>query len=256
MGHCITQGSTQQGVPRVFHSTVLLQAPQSKDIHVIQSLESQTKTFAIWEKMQWTEKDFTSIIQQKPWRVPHAEKLLEIGAWAIISDFLRLYAMYMYGGIYADWDVEFIGDKKPWIETGKLILGFEPYTKNGRGTGQIGAQVMISPKKHLFWQEVYTQYANTLWKENFSILPSTLTDVLEQQYSLPRIRDNTLYYHLKSDIRIVPYYVFYPFMGTRNFNQKEILPQTLCLHWEHSQQKNAQAPGWTQYLKMLQKLPK
>ena len=48
---------------------------------------------------------------------PFAQQALEQGKWAFVSDVIRLYALYTYGGIYLDTDVELLKPLDPLLET-------------------------------------------------------------------------------------------------------------------------------------------
>lgn len=224
-----------------------------------------------WKWREWNEEDFLRIITEQEWQISNGRALLDMGAWAIISDIIRLYALYNEGGLYADWDVEFIKPIPKSFHNYELVLGFEPYTLQGRANYQVGMQCCLSNKHHILWKKIFRKIKSCLWTECFDILPGICTRILEQEYALPTPRNNNLYYHLKEQVTIVPTDMFYPFMGTRIFMENttitkehthqsiqdiitdHITTNTLALHWEHSQMsdENQQKKGWTEYLTVL-----
>ena len=56
--------------------------------------------------------------------VPYLKEAYSKKKFAFVSDYVRLYALYNYGGIYLDTDVEVIRDFSPLLND-KTILGYE-----------------------------------------------------------------------------------------------------------------------------------
>lgn len=255
--------------PKIFHTVHFSNAPTTNSPHIHRALLSQKKYLSDYDCRVWTEDDFLRIIKINDWYVPYGDYLLEIGAWAIISDIIRLYALYTEGGIYADWDVEFVQAVPEWLHEHAVVLGFEPYTHSGRGTAQVGAQFCMSDPKHSLWMKIFAQITTLLWTSHFDILPGIITRLFESKYKFPTPRINNGYYYLKDGIVIIPHEISYPFMGTRIYEQynintdefftiKKLHPTTICLHWEHSQfvnTSNQEKQGWTRYLHVLRNTP-
>lgn len=61
-----------------------------------------------YEIVIWTEKEFNP---QKS--VPYVSEAYECGKFAFVSDYVRLYALYKFGGVYLDTDVEVIKSFDP-----------------------------------------------------------------------------------------------------------------------------------------------
>lgn len=66
---------------------------------------------------QWDESNFS--IEQFTW----VREAIECGKYAFASDFIRLYVLQKYGGIYMDTDVELLRDVLPLIK-GSFATGF------------------------------------------------------------------------------------------------------------------------------------
>ncbi|PHV70152.1 glycosyl transferase [Sporanaerobium hydrogeniformans] len=71
-----------------------------------------------YELIKWDEERF-DIKSQK-----YVKEAYEKGKYAFVSDYVRLYALYQYGGIYMDTDVEVLKDLSPLLENDGFI-GFE-----------------------------------------------------------------------------------------------------------------------------------
>ncbi len=263
-------------IPRVVHVVDFKTAPQAAFPEEIQaSKRSQEKQFQGWKKMVWTEKDFLEFTREQAWYVRNAEALLELGAWAIISDIIRLFALFSYGGIYVDWDLEFQRTIPSEMFEGPSVLGFEPYTYAGKGTAQVGAQFLLGRQDQTLWRRCYTILAKSLWTKAFCILPTILTRVLEDEYGLPTPRSKHNYYYLRQttaqtngqkvaqttaqaneqttaqanercswrdSVRVYPQEYFYPIEGLAPSTTTDAFPDaakitvySVARHWEHSQ---------------------
>ena len=98
----------KNSAPHILHLISFQNAPAYHTPYLERARKSIERYFSEWDIRYWNENDFLYIISLEAWSVPNAEYLIEIGAWAIISDIIRLYVLYTYGGVYADWDVEFV----------------------------------------------------------------------------------------------------------------------------------------------------
>ena len=83
----------------------------------MQTWRRMLKGFRIQE---WNEQNFD--LSAAPEYVKEAYKLKK---YAFVSDYVRIYALEKYGGVYLDTDVEIIRDFSEYLEDGDLILGFE-----------------------------------------------------------------------------------------------------------------------------------
>jgi hypothetical protein len=91
-------------------------------------LPNDTKRYIrTWRKIlkgykihQWNEKNFD--LSTAPEYVKEAYRLKK---YAFVSDYVRIYALKKYGGVYLDTDVEIIRDFSNYLEDSDLVLGFE-----------------------------------------------------------------------------------------------------------------------------------
>ena len=63
-------------------------------------IESWKRTLPDYEIVEWNESNFDIHINQ------YVEEAYERKKWAFVADYARLYALYNYGGIYLDTDIE------------------------------------------------------------------------------------------------------------------------------------------------------
>ena len=115
--------------------------------------EMEQKCIASWKKvlpdykiMFWNEQNFDVN------SVPYVREAYEKGKYAFVSDYVRMYALYNYGGVYFDTDVEVLKPLDKFLED-KAFIGFENRTMIG--TGIIGAE-----KHSALFEEMLNYYSN------------------------------------------------------------------------------------------------
>ena len=97
-------------------------------------INSWKRYFPGYNIIEWNEQNFDIN------SVKYVKEAYESKKYAFVSDYIRLYALYNYGGIYFDTDVEVIKNFEHLLEKEKDIYGFELENKVMTG-------VMIG-KKH------------------------------------------------------------------------------------------------------------
>ena len=94
-------------------------------------IESWGKILPEYKIMFWNESSFD--IED----IPYVKEASEKKKYAFVSDYVRMYALYTYGGVYFDTDVEVIKPLESFLDD-KAFIGFENRTMIG--TGIIGAE--------------------------------------------------------------------------------------------------------------------
>ena len=94
-------------------------------------IESWKEIMPEYEIMFWNEETFDVN------SVTFTKQAYEHGKFAFVSDYVRMYALYNYGGVYFDTDVEVIKNLDCFMED-EVFIGFE--NKTMVGTGIIGAK--------------------------------------------------------------------------------------------------------------------
>lgn len=90
-------------------------------------IESWKKYCPDYEMREWNEESFD--ISSAPIYVQEA---FQEKKWAFITDYVRLWAMYQFGGIYMDTDVEVVKPLDPFLQH-KGFTGFEDDSHMGTG---------------------------------------------------------------------------------------------------------------------------
>ena len=111
----------------------------------------------------------------------------QAGYYAFASDYIRMWVIYNFGGIYLDTDTEVVKNFEPLLKH-KAVLGFEI-------SNYLHCGVLMACPQHPFFAKIFDSYAErSFYKENgeFDLYtsPNLLTDTLKNDY--PQIRlDNT-----------------------------------------------------------------
>lgn len=107
-------------IPKKIHYCWFGGKPKSAlALKCIKSWETNCKDYEI---IEWNEKNFDLHSNRYVWEAYQEKK------WAFVSDYVRLYVLYQYGGVYLDTDVEVI---KPFdfFRNEKAFIGFESHSR-------------------------------------------------------------------------------------------------------------------------------
>jgi len=99
-----------------------------------------------YEIIEWNESNFN--IDSHPF----AKSAYENKKWAFVSDYIRLYVIHKYGGVYLDSDMLVLKDIEPLLND-KAFLGFESFKHPS--AGMLGAE-----KGHPLFKKLIDRYMN------------------------------------------------------------------------------------------------
>ncbi|SCI71032.1 Mannosyltransferase OCH1 and related enzymes [uncultured Clostridium sp.] len=131
-----------------------------------------------YEIIEWNEKNFDFNCND------YIREAYENKKWAFVSDFVRLYVLYEYGGIYLDTDVEVIKSFDSLLEN-KSFIGFESLDENITGvlTATIGSE-----KNNKIIKMLLDSYKNRKFivngKMDLTTNVQTITKKLQKTYSI------------------------------------------------------------------------
>lgn len=73
-----------------------------------------------YEFMEWNESNFD--VSEA---IPYVRQAYEAKKYAFVSDYVRIQALYRFGGVYFDTDVEVLKPFEKYLEENSMLLGFE-----------------------------------------------------------------------------------------------------------------------------------
>lgn len=151
-------------IPKIIHYCWISENPTSElPEEVKECINSWKKFLPDYKIVQWNLNNI-NIEQNRYMKEAYLSK-----KYAFVSDYIRLYVLYNYGGIYLDTDVKVIKSFDKLLNN-KVFMGFE--TLDGIATCVIGAEKESSLIKELL--EIYTNRDFIKSDGNFDMTPNTL----------------------------------------------------------------------------------
>lgn len=132
-------------------------------------MESWKKILPNYKIIRWDESSFP--INEHP----YAGQSYEAKKWAFVSDYVRVWVLFNYGGIYLDTDYEL-------IETVDGYLNYDAFM-GVENSEYIGIAIMGAQKGNWLMGEMlnyYNAHSFTLKNDKFDMIPNTmiLTDIM------------------------------------------------------------------------------
>ena len=143
-------GESMNNIPKVIHYCWFGKAPLSElAMRCIASWKQYCPDYKI---VEWNEENFdvnTNI---------YVKEAYDERGWAFVSDYVRLYVLFNYGGVYLDTDVELLKSLDSLL-TNKGVLGFEAEKRIQTG-------VMASVIGNSIFKEFLDDYRNINFKKS------------------------------------------------------------------------------------------
>ena len=131
-------------IPKIIHYVWVGNNPKPKDIK--KCMKTWKKHLKDYKIIEWNESNFDISSH------PFVKKAYEAKKWAYVSDYIRMYAIYNYGGIYLDTDVLVLENFDKFLNN-KVFVGFE--RENYPFTAVFGAE-----KKNKFIKKLLDYFDN------------------------------------------------------------------------------------------------
>lgn len=147
-------------IPKIIHYCWLSGDPIPEDLK--KCMDSWKKNLSDYEFMFWNFDKFNK--KSSKW----VEQAFDSKKYAFAADYIRLYAIYNYGGIYLDMDIEVLKQFDDLLNT-SVVIAFESEERTGLEAGCFGAE-----KGNLFIKDCLSYYNSRAFiKEDgsFDILP-------------------------------------------------------------------------------------
>lgn len=130
-------------IPKIIHYIWFGKKPFPEKVQ--ECIDSWHKYMPEYKFMLWNEDSFDVN------SVPFTKQAYENKKWAFVSDYVRIYALYEFGGWYLDTDVEILKPLAPF-ENKSLVFGTDV---NGALTALMGSE-----SGHPYWNRMLDIYAN------------------------------------------------------------------------------------------------
>jgi hypothetical protein len=139
----------------------------------LKCIDSWKKYCEEFEIIEWNENNFDITINK------YSKEAYESKKWAFVSDVARLYAVYNYGGIYFDVDVEVIKSLDEFLNN-NMFIGFENPARLASGLGFGAEKNFYLVKKML---DIYneTSFLNSDGTFNITPCPIYNTKIIKQE---------------------------------------------------------------------------
>lgn len=190
---------------------------------IAECMSSWSRELPNYQVMVWNEDTFD--VNQYDF----TREAYECKKWAFVSDFVRLYALKEYGGIYMDTDVEVIRDFSNIIAGKKFVSSFTE-------GGLIATSFVAASKNHPFVCELMKYYEKRHFcdeNNNMDMLmnPIIFTRIAMQMYGLDITGDS---FH-NDEVSIFPSEYFQPyrknnFGSSRLHSKYHITSNTYVIH--------------------------
>lgn len=203
-------------IPKIIHYCWLSGDPIPANLQ--KCMESWKKNLSDYEFILWDLNRFD--INQSLW----VKQTFEAKKYAFAADYIRLYAIYHYGGIYMDMDVEVIKNFDSMLMF-SYILGFE--SKEGIEAGILGAE-----RGNPFIADCLAYYANRMFISNgqydIKPLPTIMLDIAQKYYVCFERKSIEIENFQTKYLYIFPY----EYLTAKSFDTGKVIrtENTYCIH--------------------------
>lgn len=140
-------------------------------------IESWKKNCPGYKIVEWNEENFDINSNQ------YVKEAYEKRKWAFVTDYVRLYVLYNYGGIYLDTDVEVLKSLDPFLKH-HAFSGFE-------NNDMVPTGIIASERGNIWVKDLLDEYSNLHFiKPNGDLDLITnvvrITNLTEKKYGLRR----------------------------------------------------------------------
>lgn len=177
-------------------------------------IETWKKNFPDFKVMKWDENNFP--IDQ----YNYAQEAMQAGKMAFVSDVARIHALYNWGGVYFDTDVEVIKNFTSLLKGKSAVLGVEDEYKT------IGTGFLAFEPEHEICYEMLNFYRNNSFLSQSESMSNTqiLANLIKKKYNI----------ELADKIQVLDNLIIYPscyFTAYNGYTGKiKIVDETCCVH--------------------------
>ena len=160
--------------------------------------------------------------------------------FAPMSDILRLEALYEYGGVYMDIDIQLLKSLDSIIH--QNFLGIEI-------KDSVNGAIMGFEPKHPLIKRLRDYYRNEVMQSEKFIIPQVITMFLKEVYNENEFLPDKKYEY--SDLTVYPKEYFYPYYYTEKFDMNCVTQNTYSIHWWKSSWSDKSSYEYLKYRKEI-----
>lgn len=199
-------------IPKIIHYSWFSGEPYPKHIELL--METWKKHLPDYEFVLWDAnklKEVGSVF---------ADEAISVRKWAFAADFLRIYAVYTYGGIWLDTDIEMFKSFDPFL-VHSMFIGREWYTHNyDPQVSYLTSHCFGAEKGHLFLKDCLSYYSDRHFicsknetlpqsmRYNMTIIPEVQAKIAVSKYGFDWRESVDKLQVLKDDIHVYPHDFF------------------------------------------------
>lgn len=219
-------------IPKIIHFTWLGDNPLPELEQ--QCLASWHNHMPDWKFMRWDESNFDIAAAPK-----YVQQAYEARKYAFVSDYVRLWALEKFGGLYMDVDFMVY---RPFDELMDKYAAFAGYEGSKRNPVMQG---VIASEAHGAWvKDMLSTYESRPFVNpdgRFDMTPNTsfFSDRLESQGFVPDGKEKDVFVDGKFFLHVLPVWAFCPVLTT---GEDVRTPETYCEHMGESSW--AEKGGW------------
>lgn len=213
-------------IPKIIHYTWFSDEPFPQLVK--ECMESWHKYMPNWEYRLWDMDAIQNI--ESSW----LQESLQVRKWAFAADFIRLYAVYNYGGVYLDTDVKVFQSFNPLL-CHKAFIGRENSIHIGEGNNTtnvyLGSHCFGAEKGNDYIRKCLEYYDNRhfILSENENLSPVLRFDMTLLPFIQSELAKNIGYNNsaLANKEQKCQYIRIYP---SWYFDAVQVKPETFCRH--------------------------
>ena len=182
-------------IPKIIHSVWVGKAKKPK---LVRDCEKSWRKYCCdYKFIEWNESNFD--INLAPLFVKEAYKMKK---WAFVSDYIRLWALYNYGGIYLDSDMELLKNIDVFLKN-KSFSGFED-------DNSIQSSIIGSVKKNTLIKELLDYYNDKKFIQENGLNTITNVQIISKILSKKGLVRNNKEQLINNNLKIYPSVYFCP----------------------------------------------
>ncbi len=179
-------------------------------------IKSWKKYLPDYEIIEWNETNFDVNV------CPFVKQAYEKKKWAFVSDYARMFALYNYGGIYFDTDMELLKNIK-YLTDNEVFLGYEENKKIAAGV------IGVKEKKNKYIKEILDYYDSLEEFNEDTVFQFAIPNILTREFNKYEKKNVNGIDIFDNNIYVYPEEYCYPI--NYNYSKKIYTENTCMVHY-------------------------